>query len=576
MVPGQRRRDPVEWSAQHRPFGPFVAECTKCAALVHRMDGMPRRSWFAAAVTALVLVGQGGTAALASAATGSDDRLPVEPRVGGPSAVGSDPADAATVVPSGSSAGEPITASRHSITVAPGLRHTSFDTLDARGWLRGDILTAQLQRPGLDLTYLSAPALSQPGPLSGAVQRAGAVAGVNGDFFDIGNTGAPLGVGIDRSQGVLHGQAGEWNRTFAVDALGAAWIGRTYLDATVTLPSLEQVTVTNLNSADVEAGGIGIYTSLWGGASRALAVNDSERVRRLHVVDGVVTASSISPGRGPIPVGTTVLIGRGAGADLLAQARRGDPVVVNYGVRSSQPRRTPVVAVGGQQVLLEDGQIVAGDDGLIAPRTAIGIDDDGGQLIVLTVDGRQDHSRGTSLLETAQLLLDLGAEDALNLDGGGSSTMLARRPGERPRVVNKPSDGNERNVPNGLGFVTAPGSGELTGLQVRRSHDDPDAYAEPVEVLTGLSVQLRAFGHDEMLSGVRVAPSWSTSDRRLASVQSAGRQVAVVRGLARGEVRVRASADGVRGGAPVLVRGRPVRVFTDTEQLVLTGAGDIA
>jgi exopolysaccharide biosynthesis protein len=54
-------------------------------------------------------------------------------------------------------------------------------------------------------------------------------------------------------------------------------------------------------------------------------------------------------------------------------------------------------------------------------------------------------------------MLDLGAEDALNLDGGGSSTMVARRPVTgRLRVWNSPSDGHQRRVPNGLAWVSTP------------------------------------------------------------------------------------------------------------------------
>ena len=56
------------------------------------------------------------------------------------------------------------------------------------------------------------------------------------------------------------------------------------------------------------------------------------------------------------------------------------------------------------------------------------------------------------MTELAQMLADMGVEDALNLDGGGSSTMLAREPGEQPAVVNQPSDGLERDVPDGLGW----------------------------------------------------------------------------------------------------------------------------
>jgi exopolysaccharide biosynthesis protein len=73
------------------------------------------------------------------------------------------------------------------------------------------------------------------------------------------------------------------------------------------------------------------------------------------------------------------------------------------------------------------------------------------------VDGRQDFSRGLTLVELARLMRRLGAEAALNLDGGGSSTMVAADQAGVVGVRNSPSDGRQRAVPNGLGLTyTAP------------------------------------------------------------------------------------------------------------------------
>lgn len=62
----------------------------------------------------------------------------------------------------------------------------------------------------------------------------------------------------------------------------------------------------------------------------------------------------------------------------------------------------------------------------VHPRTAIGQTADGG-LLLLVVDGRQDISRGVSLSELGRILIEAGAVDAMNLDGGGSSTFVVGR-----------------------------------------------------------------------------------------------------------------------------------------------------
>ncbi len=108
------------------------------------------------------------------------------------------------------------------------------------------------------------------------------------------------------------------------------------------------------------------------------------------------------------------------------------------------------MAVTGNMFILRDGKRVSKDDVDLHPRTAIGIDRDTGQLQLLVIDGRQSFSRGSTMKELAKLFQRLGAEDALNLDGGGSSIMVARQADGSLAVLNSPSDGHPRPVANGL------------------------------------------------------------------------------------------------------------------------------
>jgi exopolysaccharide biosynthesis protein len=125
----------------------------------------------------------------------------------------------------------------------------------------------------------------------------------------------------------------------------------------------------------------------------------------------------------------------------------------------------PKEAVGGRPVLVRDSVLMSNLDsaGGVAfasarhPRTAAGIARNGKRLILAVVDGRQaPYSDGMSLRELANLMLALGARDALNLDGGGSSTLVFADPalyGTR-RIANKPSDaGGERTVGDALAIV---------------------------------------------------------------------------------------------------------------------------
>ncbi|MCL1975061.1 MAG: phosphodiester glycosidase family protein [Firmicutes bacterium] len=113
-----------------------------------------------------------------------------------------------------------------------------------------------------------------------------------------------------------------------------------------------------------------------------------------------------------------------------------------------------VYAVGGGEKLLTNGQVVApefsaGSKESFMPRTAIGLRADG-SYIFYTVDGRQKgYSVGLTLTEVAQRLIELGCIEAVNLDGGGSTTLSALYPGQESlKTINKPSDGSLRTCAN--------------------------------------------------------------------------------------------------------------------------------
>jgi hypothetical protein len=94
------------------------------------------------------------------------------------------------------------------------------------------------------------------------------------------------------------------------------------------------------------------------------------------------------------------------------------------------------------------------------PRTAVGLSEDDSTLILVVVDGRSSVSAGMSLPELANLMINLGAHTALNLDGGGSSTMFVDNEGG---VQNSPSDGAQRVVANHLGIAIVAPFGTVKG-----------------------------------------------------------------------------------------------------------------
>lgn len=115
-------------------------------------------------------------------------------------------------------------------------------------------------------------------------------------------------------------------------------------------------------------------------------------------------------------------------------------------------------AVSGDRPLVSLGRPVNGlDTSLLNPRTALGMTKDLHRLILMVVDGRQaGYSEGVNFVELAALLIYYGAQTGMNLDGGGSSTMVVEGPDKKPVVLNSPIDssiiGQERAIANHLGI----------------------------------------------------------------------------------------------------------------------------
>ena len=111
-------------------------------------------------------------------------------------------------------------------------------------------------------------------------------------------------------------------------------------------------------------------------------------------------------------------------------------------------------AVSGRQMLLNDG-VAQSDDTHLEPRTAVGVTKSGKRLFILVGDGRRkEYSNGLSYADMAQIFKSLGAYDALNLDGGGSSSFCLSVGDGKFAPINRPSDrAGERFVPNGIAVV---------------------------------------------------------------------------------------------------------------------------
>lgn len=325
--------------------------------------------------------------------------------------------------------------------LAPGVKYWSFTKTNWEGQpIQGYVLEVD---PGVKNTeirpVMGHETIGQKEVLSNMAQRTGAIAAVNGGFFDVAS-GVPTGnLFIDGQPEYI---SDILRTSFGLNRGGAVKIGYLSPKLQVELTGLGLLDVKGINVPGV-SDGLVLYSSSWGqeiSAGTALVLEPAQGGFKAYPVTGGVKA----------PPGGYVLAGWGILGSQLASV----PTEAKAKVITEMPvdwkNLTHVLSAG--PLLVDSGLPVeqAVNEGLWgsllkpAPRTAFGVNAQGNFLLVV-VDGRQESSAGVTLEELAYLMVDLGAVQAVGLDGGGSSEMWVQG-----KIVNSPSEKKERSLANGL------------------------------------------------------------------------------------------------------------------------------
>jgi len=364
-------------------------------------------------------------------------------------------------------------AGAQAVEVAPGVLWTTI--VRERGPVRINVLEVD---PALVHGVVSNGRIAGRERVSSMARRVGALAAVNGTYF--GPSGDPVGVlAID---GTLLSEPVDGRSALVVGPAGAA-VGRIRFSGSVTINGAKRLIdgVDRVRGLVPACGGRGgdipttrpnaVLTCTDSSELVLLSPNYGARPPREGGVEAVLRDGTVAavraPGSGPVPRDGLLLTGSGDAAGFLRDAAlprsraeislrlttAGRPLevaqqrlVVGAGPRLLRDGRVAVAATAEGFAPLQApafyGTFVASRQ----PRTLAGVRADG-TLLLVTVDGRRPGwSTGMTLREAARLMLSLGAREALNLDGGGSSTMTVRG-----QVVNRPSDRTgERPVSNAV------------------------------------------------------------------------------------------------------------------------------
>lgn len=487
-------------------------------------------------------------------------------------AIHSAPAEAATGTNGlNLTGGDSSLLSADSVSLAPGLDLTNFRRLQPAGWVTGHVMSADLSTPTLSLDLLDSGTVSGGATVAQQIAGTGAVAAVNGDYFDINFSGGAIGTDVSPKKGLRNASSSPtqaFTITDGVAAIQALTAKGSFVVGGVSTK------INGINTPGLSANGIGWYTSVWGAhpLSRPLGGPDSlaTQIEVVTVKDGHVVSLSNDPaavaGATAIADGSGVLIGREAGAATLAALTVGQAIDVTVGASADVD-----LAVSGSQRMIVNG-VQTPEDQVEAGRTAVGVNRDGTHVSIVSIDGRQGDGRGMTIQELGDLMLDLGAYNAVNLDGGGSTTLLARLPGTTStQVIDRPSDGSERVVANSLAFYSSAPAGQVKDVAVAPTLTSDGADA----VFPGLHRTLSGVGLDANLAGIPTSGTFAATGSA-ATVTAVDGATARVEGVSQGSTKVAYTADGKTATTGIRVLGALERIKPSSTVVALPDPGQTA
>lgn len=288
-----------------------------------------------------------------------------------------------------------------------------------------------------------------------------AVAAINGDFFNFG-VGVPHGIFID--EGRILSTPPQYYAAFGLTYDNEPFIVRhgTILDKEFRINGI-LCDINGINNPhDASGNSLILFTPDYARGTKTgedtyelrCRINSGD-IRHGETLNFTVEEIFDSVGNTSLGDGYIVLSAKGSRIEDLKKISVGESYDIKF--RFNDFWSNVKFAVGGIELLLQNGEIYSTKDASNQPRTSVGIRPDG-TVVFATFDGRQDNAVGMSYKTAAEAMKALGCTDALNLDGGGSTTFVLRNPGDmKTSIVNSISGSSARQVANALVLMnTAP------------------------------------------------------------------------------------------------------------------------
>lgn len=383
--------------------------------------------------------------------------------------------------------------------IANGVTYEINRQVTSRGLLDIHVVRIDMEAPGITVGPAAPINYGTRHTTSGILADNGAIAGINADFFNMSASPVtPMGQVVQNGNIVSINQGEPGYATFFVDTENNPFIGYIRPEIIFLNNGIRNLSVQYINKYETEFSSA-IFDRQAMADTTLLDENFQELVK-VVVEDDIITYISHPGETVVIPEnGYIIALSSRYYTYFTESISVGDTAEVK--IEASVNFDEIYSAIGGAGTILENGTV--SNTGYVVapnarhPRSAVGINQNGTEVILVAVDGRR-HSIGATHAEMSNIMLELGAFNALHLDGGGSTTMAVKTTSDDyVKVVNTISDTSQRRVVNALGVYNNSEPGVISSVTI-------STY--PKQVFNGGSINVYPFGLDGHLN--RVDLNW--------------------------------------------------------------------
>jgi len=446
--------------------------------------------------------------------------------------------------------------------LSSGITYENIEKFTSQGWMNVNVIRANLTDQYTKIAPItSGNGVSNRTSLSSMLKSAGAVAGVNGDFFYMGDPTYTYGALIKDGRLITSPLPYSYGYP-TVSRLLDGSINISLWNPKITLYGTDNTAfdVVVYNKTSALDFGPSILTSDWNNMS--IGYNGTKDIVEVIVENNYVSEVRVNQPSTTIPRDGFIIASTSQTTrqQLINSFIPGNPVTLDIQLDFSLDNVE--WSVGGLNYLVKNGQVNDISDEVLGthPRTCIGFNKDNTEMILVTIDGRNKDYIGVKQTELSQIMVSLGAYNAINMDGGGSTTMgVDFLRNSNITVVNIPSDGRERNIASGVGvFNTAPESNEVSSIKVAPSNN---------KVFNNTELQLNVLGYNNYFAQIDVDKSKIKYEVSPSDAGTITNNIFIPKKS--GKAEITAYYDDIKNSLEIEVLDNPVALTFQTDKLTL-------